>query len=188
MSNATNITSPQDVATTTTLDALAAINARDAFDGAIAIAAPYAAAAIVAARRAAAPHVASALTEARRATDAVLATLEPETEAKTREALAAAGDVCAAAAALAAATWTLARLVGVPAATCAARAVARQPREWLYAEAGLLLFLFALYRFRRWVRTSPTLKRWAASLRRLRGRVDARRRSIKRAYGGPRGI
>ncbi|KAH8048210.1 hypothetical protein JL722_12614 [Aureococcus anophagefferens] len=90
-----------------------------------------------------------------------LALLDPAQANYVRDVAAASQDVVASLARFLASLWALAGLVVVPAAVAVAL-FRRQPEEWQLAEVGVLLFLYALWRFRRWVRTSETLRAVAA--------------------------
>ncbi|KAH8074636.1 hypothetical protein JL721_2204 [Aureococcus anophagefferens] len=111
-----------------------------------------------------------------------LALLDPAQAAYVRDVAAASQDVVASLARFLASLWALAGLVVVPAARRAVALFRRQPEEWQLAEVGVLLFLYALWRFRRWVRTSETLRAVAAKLGAARRAYDARVLEARRAY------
>ncbi|KAH8097434.1 hypothetical protein JL720_325 [Aureococcus anophagefferens] len=111
-----------------------------------------------------------------------LALLDPAQANYVRDVAAASQDVVASLARFLASLWALAGLVVVPAARRAVALFRRQPEEWQLAEVGVLLFLYALWRFRRWVRTSETLRAVAAELGAARRAYDARVLEARRAY------
>ena len=111
-----------------------------------------------------------------------LALLDPAQANYVRDVAAASQDVVASLARFLASLWALAGLVVVPAARRAVALFRRQPEEWQLAEVGVLLVLYALWRFRRWVRTSETLRAVAAKLGAARKAYDARVLRARRAY------